>query len=425
MKAPLTLLAALLLAPLAALHAAEAPVTAAERGQFVRVDGAGLTRAGAPFRAIGFNQPDLFSSILTGGDEGQKKSFAAIEDASRSEVRFLRFWASGFWPRDMQLYFVDKPAYWARMDAVFGHAREKDVMLVPSLFWMSYLWSDLCDEPRGKIADPNSKTYQAMRTYTTELVSRYKDDPNVLMWELGNEYFLSADLDASHNPKANGAGAKHLGTRPARNREDSLTTDQLVTFYSNMSSHLHAIDPNHLVTSGDAGPRNTSRSLRDRFPKAVWTEDSPRDHLASLLTANPVPLDVMSIHYYGNLTGAFPAGTKPRFVGGLNDRGLDLLTAIARTASAARMPLFVGELGQHDPRFIEDPEARFACAAIDLLEKEGADLIAIWAWHFPPHARETVTGSTYPALMKRVREFNRLGTMNRPLPAPIPSDPKP
>jgi len=421
MNLPLTLFAALLLAPLAALHAAETPVknsdtpvTAGERGQFVRAEDAGLTRAGAPFRAVGFNQPDLFSSVLLHEAEGRAKSFEAIDDASRSRVRFLRFWASGFWPRDMKLYFTEKPAYWARMDEVFRHAREKDVMLLPSLFWMSYLWSDLCDEPRGKIADPNSKTYQAMRTYATELVSRYKDDPNVLMWELGNEYFLSADLDASRNPKAHGAGAKALGTRPARTREDSLTTDQLVAFYANMTAHLHAIDPNHLVTSGDSGPRPTSRSLRENFPKQVWKEDSLADHMASLRQGQARPLDVICIHYYGNRDGSFPPDEKPSRVGGLSNKGLELLTEYARAVTSAGMPLFVGELGQHDPRFIEDSEARFACAAIDLLEKEGADLIALWAWHFSPHPRETVTGSTYPALLKRVSEFNRLHAYGDP-----------
>ena len=79
----------------------------AQNDGFVRVEGAGLNRNGQPFRAIGFNQPDLFSVLLTDGEDGRWKSLAAIEDAARSEVRFLRFWASGFWPRDMKLYFED------------------------------------------------------------------------------------------------------------------------------------------------------------------------------------------------------------------------------------------------------------------------------------------------------------------------------
>jgi len=415
MSRSIPLLVVLLMTPALRLHAADAPATigsvpatAAEQDTFVRANGADLVRAGVPFRAIGFTQPDLFSAILRDGDAGRARSLAAIDDASRSGVRFLRFWASGFWPSEMQLYFTDPAAYWAAMDEVFNAAREKGVMLVPSIFWLHYLWPDLCDEPRSAIADPTSKTRKAMWTYATELVTRYKDDPNVLIWEIGNEYFLSADLDAGNLPKASGAGAKRLGTRPERTRADSLTTDMLRSFYMAITTHVHALDPNHLVTSGDAGPRTTSLSLRENFPKPVWDEDSLRDHLASLLTANPQPLDVMSIHAYGNLDGAFPDGKKPHRVGELSIRSLDFLEALARTAAAARMPLFVGELGQHDPSFSEDPEARFARAAIDALEREGADLIAFWVWHFPPHPDFNITGSNHPALLERVREFNRL-----------------
>jgi hypothetical protein len=401
------IIATLLLAPLAQLSA---DIDTTEGGHFVKAEGVGLTRAEIPFRAIGFNQPDLFSSLLLGGNEGRAKSFAAIDDASRSGVRFLRFWASGFWPRDMKLYFEDRQAYWARMDELFRHAREHGVMLVPSLFWMSNLWSDLCDEPRSKIADSNSKTYKAMRAYATELVSRYKDDPNVLLWELGNEYFLEADLNSSDRPEADGAGSKTLGTRPARTREDSLTTDMLLSFYTSMTMHLHATDPNHLVTSGDRGPRPTSRSLRESFPKQVWKEDNLEDHIAALRSSQPRPLDVMSIHCYGNMDGGFQPDEKStlgrKSVGGLSLRGFELMTAYARAATAAGTPLFVGELGQHPPYITEDPQAGFACASIDLLEKEGADLIALWAWHFPPHPKYTVTGSTYPALLKRIGEFN-------------------
>ena len=121
------LLLAPLLTPLAALHAADVPaknsdipVTAAEGGRFVHAEGAGLTRSGTPFRAIGFNQPDLFRSLLLDGEAGRKKSFTAIEDAGRSEVRFLRFSASGFWPREMKLYTEDPVAYWQRWMTCFA-----------------------------------------------------------------------------------------------------------------------------------------------------------------------------------------------------------------------------------------------------------------------------------------------------------------
>lgn len=381
-------------------------VEAAPADGFVRADGAGLVRDGVPFRAAGFNKPDLFSALLTDGAEGREASIAAIDDAAQSGVRFLRFWASAFWPKDMKLYFEDPAAYWALMDDVFARARERGVMLVPSVFWLKFLWSDLCDEPLGAIVDPKSKTYAAMRTFATELVSRYKDDANVLMWELGNEYFLAADLNAGDRPTAHGAGARHLGTRPVRTIEDSLTTAMLRSFYSSMAAHIRSNAPNHLITGGDAGPRPTSVSLREKFPKAVWTEDSLRDHLASLLAANPAPLDVISIHHYGNTEGSFPPGEKPAHIGGFSVRGPEFLTAMARAAFAARTPLFAGEIGQRNPVLRDEPDGIALRAMIDLLEAEGADLIAIWVWHFPQHEIDHVTGSSHPAVLDRIRRFN-------------------
>jgi hypothetical protein len=58
--------------------------------------------------------------------------------------------------------------------------------------------------------------------------------------------------------------------------------------------------------------------------------------------SQPKPLDVMCIHYYGNLKGEFPPETKPAHVGGLSTRGLELLSVQARAVSDSGSPLFVG-----------------------------------------------------------------------------------
>ena len=117
----LRILAALLIASLGRLDGATTQ-TGADR--FVRAEGTALIRAGKPFKAAGFNQPDLFGAMLKNDVKGRAKSFAAIDDASRSGVRFVRFWASGLWPNEMKLYLTDKPAYWARMDDLFRQASE-------------------------------------------------------------------------------------------------------------------------------------------------------------------------------------------------------------------------------------------------------------------------------------------------------------
>ncbi len=43
--------------------------------------------------------------------------------------------------------------------------------------------------------NPASQSYRAMHDYLREVVLRYRDDPTVLAWEIGNEMNLMADLD--------------------------------------------------------------------------------------------------------------------------------------------------------------------------------------------------------------------------------------
>jgi hypothetical protein len=46
-------------------------------------------------------------------------------------------------------------------------------------------------------------------------------------------------------------------------------------------------------------------------------------------------------------------------------------------------------------------------AADRFVRAEGGDLIAIWAWHFPQHPKYSVSGLTYPSLLRRISEFNK------------------
>ena len=163
---------------------------------FVRRDGAKLTLDGREYRAIGMNSPDLFASYAGifyhlrecfGTEETARRHMVtAVEEAEKHQIAFLRFYASGFWPKDMKLYFDAPDKYWARMDELMALCRKHHVRLIPSIFFHIYLWPLICGEDYQAIADPKSKTYRAMHGYATELVSRYKHDTNILAWELSN-----------------------------------------------------------------------------------------------------------------------------------------------------------------------------------------------------------------------------------------------
>lgn len=378
---------------------------------FVRREGARLVLNGQPYRAVGMNTPDLFAtyagiffhldSTFGTPDAARQYIVRAVEEAEKHQVAFLRFYASGFWPKDMQLYFDSPGRYWAAMDGVMALCRKHHVRLVPSIFFHIALWPLLCGEDYASLADPKSRTYAAMHKYATELVSRYKDDTNILAWELTNEMVLAADVNMAGRDAPGPYVMLKPTTKTKLTVKDSFTTATILEFYRDMTAHIRQIDPNHLVTSGDAGPRNTSVSLRENFPTAVWTPDTPRQYLASLLSTQPEPLDLISLHHYGSLvkTGATEG------VG--QAQGLEALRCLIHAVHAAQSPLFIGELGNTSPTLQEDTQAKYVRSAIDLIEAEGVSLAAVWAWYMqvsPPH---NVTAETHPDLLERIAQFNR------------------
>jgi hypothetical protein len=148
------------------------------------------------------------------------------------------------------------------------------------------------------------------------------------------------------------------------------------------------------------GTRTTSVSLREQFPTPVWTPDTPRQSLASLLASQPEPLDLVSLHHYGSLTKDDPQEN----LGAASS--LEALRCRIRCVHAARSPVFIGELGNTEPALQDDREAGYVRAAIDLIEAEGASLAAVWAWHLRMAPIHNVTAESHPSLLKRIEEFN-------------------
>jgi hypothetical protein len=92
------------------------------------------------------------------------------------------------------------------------------------------------------------------------------------------------------------------------------------------------------VCSQDSGA--TVRIGFERVQDGHILDDSLRQHLANLLHSQHEPLDVLSVHMYGNFGTRRKMGNLPH---------LELLRHYARAAHAASMPIFVGELGQAPP----------------------------------------------------------------------------
>jgi len=388
----------------------EARAAASARG-FVTPEGRRLMLGGKEYRAIGVNIPHLFQAYagtwlhaegVYGTREKAKAAMvAALDDARASGVAFVRFFAGPGYPVETDaLYGKDRGAYWGKVDELFSLCRERGLRLVPSLGTLRG-WFLHEGETARAILDPASATSRATREFAGDYVVRYRDDPAVLLWELENEPMLAADVDmagrglppaVTYSP---GATVREHGVR-----EDSLTWDMTLRLYREQTEFIRSLDPNHPVTSGDAGVRVECTSRRETFPDFRYRNDTLQEWIANNLASQPEPLEVYSYHIYGT-----PGRSEPATSWGLD--ALGLARTLVRATHAARSPVFIGELGQDGPGFDLDPEAAWTRASIDLLEEEGVSLAAIWVWHFPWQPDRTVSGASHPRLMERVAAFNR------------------
>jgi mannan endo-1,4-beta-mannosidase len=133
----------------------------------------------------------------------------------------------------------------------------------------------------------------AFKRYVKEMVTRYKDSPAIMAWELGNEPRCGAD-----------------GVRNLPRSADGCDPDVMTAWIDEMSAYVKSLDGNHLVTWGGEGGFNVEsddwayngadggdfdaeialpnidfgvfHSYPDWWTKTVsWTDQWIRDHAAS------------------------------------------------------------------------------------------------------------------------------------------------
>ena len=152
-----------------------------------------------------------------------------------------RFAASAFWPTQLQLWFnkTTRHLYWEAFDQFMADAMETGVKLIPSILWNHFAIPDLCKEPLHALFEQQSCSYNAIKEFTTELVTRYDSSPTVLWWELGNELNLLADLDMENRT----AGcAPRMGTPAKRTKADNFSTDEMIALQIEWASWIRSLD---------------------------------------------------------------------------------------------------------------------------------------------------------------------------------------
>lgn len=256
-------------------------------GLSVARDGS-LLRNGVPYRGVGVNYADaLLRTLRHPADDSYRDGFRKL---AANHIPFARF-SCGYFATDYQLYLQNKEKYFQMLDGVVHAAEESNIGLIPDLFWVSYGIPDLVGEPRDQWGNPQSKTRQFMRAYTSDLVSRYANSPAIWGWEFGNEYNLAVDIpDASrHLPPVN----PRMGTPVSRGPHDVLTSEIFASALADFAKTVRAIDGQRILLTGNGCPRPSAYHLQT---ERRYGGDSPEQFATMLLRQNAGPFNPVCIH---------------------------------------------------------------------------------------------------------------------------------
>ncbi|MFO1483802.1 MAG: cellulase family glycosylhydrolase [Verrucomicrobiaceae bacterium] len=320
-----------------------------------------VLKDGKPFRNIGINYFDCFLRTLKKGDDtSYDAGFATLKAKG---IPFARFCATGFWPKDMQLYRENRAEYFRRLDGVVESARKHGVGLIPSLFWLYSCVPDLVGEPMDEWANPQSKTQAWMREHVREVVTRYRDNPAIWAWELGNEFSLQAQLPNAkdHRPKI----APQLGTPLTRTGRDELTYEMVRKVFVAFATEVRKHDPQRLIFTSESFPR---LSAWHQEHENKWTHDTMEQFAGMLTKANPDPVSGIGLHAYED-----------------DDRRFAKAMEVSR---AMNKPIFIGEFSAQGHTPEQDAKCRRLLQAI--LDHE-IPLAALWVFDLKSQPDFTVT----------------------------------
>lgn len=327
------------LAAVAGLFATTVPAVAATppKTGFVVRDGHRLLLDGKTFRFGGTNNYYLFYKSRAMVDD-------VIADARAADFTVLRTWAFGLIgnadgsnsvaPAPDGVYFQyfdgEKPAFndgpdgLERLDYVIDAARRAGIKLVLPLTnnWSDFGGIDQYVRWRGGQYHDDFYTDPVIKGSYTDYIDhvlnrvntitgvKYKDDPTIMTWELGNE------------PRCKGSGVYP--------QSSGCTTATLTSWADEMTRHIKAADPKHLVSVGDEG------FFCDGPDAPDWIDNCGEGVDTIALTALPA-VDVMSYHLYpdgwGNRTAQW---------------GADFIARHDREAARLGKAVMLGEFGWKD-----------------------------------------------------------------------------
>jgi Cellulase (glycosyl hydrolase family 5) len=313
---------------------------------------------------IGVNCFDLFYGLLVDPQRTRNPDVRLLE-LHKNKIPLVRFSSSPFWPREWAMYKNDKAKYFKAMDSVFDAAERRQVMLVPSLFWNPSSVSDLVNEPISAWGKEGSKTRAFMSQYTEDVVSRYKGNSSILMWEFGNEFNSYADLPNALRwwPKVDEA----MGTPSRRTSLDLIKASDCASTFAFFASVVKQFDQQRLVGSGADIPNFNAQNLI----QGSFTADTKQQFRSALKTLTPNGVEVMSVHLYPQREGKYFSSTSSNFS--------SLLNEVMASAHSASKRVFVGEFGVVRSSNQEMERQTFT-RLLDAIVASRVDWAALWVY---------------------------------------------
>ncbi len=333
----------------------------------VSVDGI-FKRNNKPYQGIGVNYFNAFYRTIL--NQNDKSYYEGLKYLGDNKIPFIRFTANGFWPNELKLYQTNKARYFTLLDEFVETAEKYKVGLIPSLFWFYAAVPDLMGEHMNQWGNPNSKTIAFMRTYTADVVSRYKDSPAIWGWEFANEVNGHCDLL--------GQAINFLptvsviqGTPSTRTIEDAITTDIFQTALTEFAAVVRKHDTERAIFSGNGVP---ATQAYHRYKYKNWELDSSSDFTLVYDLQNPSCLGTLSVHHYSYHENKFFSDFNPK--ANLSQ----FIQESMRSSRELKRPLFLGEFGSS--KELGDGEAakfqEFLTAIID----NKVQLSALWVYDF-------------------------------------------
>lgn len=335
---------------------------------FLRRVGNDLVLGDKPLRLVSVNKFDLFLCFLEGGERKQQ-AIEAIQEAAKQGFTAIRFAGVGFYPNHMRNWANEK-VYWGAFDELVQTAKREGVRLIPVINWNLYLFPDMAGEcVQDMLLNPNSRSRQYLWLYTYQIVTRYRDEPTVLFWELTNEMNLAADLEFMRPFGWSELNPVHEGTSFMRLRRDNFMTDQMIPFLTEWAQFIKKLDKNHLISTGFSAPRPAAQHLRLAKGKGDWTEDSEQEFEAYLRDTHPDPIDIISVHFYRRHDNL-------RF-GNKDEESAAALSIFVRVAKRIGKPLYIGETGDEYAKY---PSAPFLKNVLEEAVRLQIPLVLVWNW---------------------------------------------